>query len=101
MLERRHFQTNTGPAETERADSVPVIRVAGLPFKDLNRNGRLDVYEDWRKSPRRTGRRFTAANDVEEKAGVMMHGTAPANAPAGMGRYYDLAQATSLIRRRK
>ena len=31
--------------------SVSIIRVAGLPFKDLNRNGRLDPYEDWRKSP--------------------------------------------------
>ncbi len=25
-----------------------VLRVDGLEFKDLNRNGKLDPYEDWR-----------------------------------------------------
>ncbi len=29
--------------------TVALLAVDGLKFKDLNKNGRLDVYEDWRK----------------------------------------------------
>ncbi len=28
--------------------SAPLVKVDGLTFKDLNRNGKLDPYEDWR-----------------------------------------------------
>ena len=31
--------------------SVPILKVGNLEFKDLNRNGQLDKYEDWRLSP--------------------------------------------------
>ena len=30
------------------ADITPILDVDGLKFKDLNKNGSLDVYEDWR-----------------------------------------------------
>jgi beta-glucosidase len=78
--------------------SVKIIRVGGLPFKDLNKNGRLDAYEDWRKSPKERAADLLQRMSTEEKAGVMMHGTAPANGPAGMGNAYDLGQAGRLIR---
>lgn len=29
--------------------SIKILTVHGLKFKDLNRNGVLDIYEDWRK----------------------------------------------------
>jgi beta-glucosidase len=29
--------------------SAPIVAVGGLRFRDLNRNGRLDAYEDWRR----------------------------------------------------
>jgi beta-glucosidase len=29
-----------------------IIEYDGLKFKDLNNNGKLDPYEDWRLSPR-------------------------------------------------
>ncbi|MEY4255845.1 MAG: hypothetical protein RLZZ141_1072, partial [Pseudomonadota bacterium] len=35
------------------ARSKPVIQSRGLSFKDLNANGRLDPYEDWRVAPER------------------------------------------------
>ena len=38
------------------ARTAPRLSVDGLAFKDLNRNGKLDPYEDWRLSARR-GRR--------------------------------------------
>ncbi|MCF0160589.1 MAG: hypothetical protein HUJ99_07345, partial [Bacteroidaceae bacterium] len=30
---------------------VTLIEDGGYAFKDLNKNGKLDVYEDWRKTP--------------------------------------------------
>ena len=30
------------------ARTAPLLKVGGLSFKDLNRNGALDPYEDWR-----------------------------------------------------
>ncbi len=37
------------PAQPEIGATVkPIIEVDGLLFKDLNNNGKLDVYEDWR-----------------------------------------------------
>ena len=29
--------------------TAPILQANGYAFKDLNRNGQLDVYEDWRK----------------------------------------------------
>ncbi len=34
-----------------KAQVKDVIKVRGRYFKDLNGNGRLDRYEDWRQSP--------------------------------------------------
>jgi len=31
--------------------SVKIIEKHGLKFKDLNKNGKLDKYEDWRLTP--------------------------------------------------
>ena len=78
--------------------SVKIIRVAGLPFKDLNKNGVLDPYEDWRKTPQERAADLLKRMNLDEKVGVMMHGTAPAaGGTAGMGSRYDLAQASRLI----
>lgn len=54
--------------------AVPLIRVDGLEFRDLNRNGRLDAYEDWRLPARVRAQSLAAAMTLEEKAGLMMHG---------------------------
>ena len=83
------------------ARSAPIIQVGGKKFKDLNRNGRLDPYEDWRRTP--GGRAFdlVARMTLEEKAGMMMHGTARSSGPLGMvgaGTGYDTAAMGRLIR---
>ncbi len=65
------------PKLTQR--SVKIIQVAGLPFKDLNKSGTLDPYEDWRKTPKQRAADLLQHMTLEEKVGVMMHGTAPAN----------------------
>jgi beta-glucosidase len=54
--------------------TVPLVRVDGLAFRDLNRNGTLEPYEDWRLPARVRTASLVAAMSLEEKAGVMMHG---------------------------
>jgi beta-glucosidase len=80
--------------------SVGLITAGGLQFKDLNKNGRLDIYEDWRQSPENRTKDLLKQMTLEEKAGVMMHGTVPASSPSGVpgsGDHYDLERAEKLI----
>jgi beta-glucosidase len=79
---------------------APVLKQGGLQFKDLNRNGVLDPYEDWRLSPEQRARDLVGRMTVEEKAGAMMHGTARSGGPTGavgMGGQYDTAANRALI----
>ena len=81
--------------------SAPLLTVDGLQFKDLNRNGRLDGYEDWRRSPGERTADLLRQMSVEDMAGAMVHGTLPAgggpNASIGMGSGYDLEKSRALI----
>ena len=79
---------------------APVLQQDGVRFRDLNRNGVLDAYEDRRLSPEQRARDLVARMTVEEKAGAMMHGTARSDGPmgfAGMGGAYDTAAIRALI----
>src|SRR5258706_13101633 len=80
---------------------APVLQKDGLQFKDLNRNGVVDPYEDWRLPPAQRAHDLVARMTLEEKAGTMMHGTVRAvggpMASAGMGGQYDTASARALI----
>jgi beta-glucosidase len=82
------------------ARSAPVLQVDGLRFKDLNRNGALDPYEDWRLSPDARAADLVRRMTLEEKAGTMMHGTARSGGPggsAGVGAAYDTVANRALI----
>lgn len=77
---------------------VAVIQQDGLAFKDLNKDGMLTPYEDWRLSPHQRARDLVARMTLEEKAGVMMHGSAPApGSSIGRGEVYDIAAAATMI----
>src|SRR5438874_9186811 len=79
---------------------APVLRQDGLQFKDLNRNGVLDPYEDWRLPPDQRARDLLGRMTLEEKTGAMMHGTARSIGPtgtAGMGVQYDAAANRALV----
>ena len=83
------------------ARSAAIIQLGGLKFKDLNRNGRLDPYEDWRLSPSARAKDLVSRMTLEEKAGMMMHGTARSAGPLGMvgaGGAYDTAATGRQIR---
>ncbi|NSZ15225.1 glycoside hydrolase family 3 protein [Agrobacterium vitis] len=82
--------------------SAAILTVDGKTFKDLNRNGRLDPYEDWRLTPAERASDLVSQMTLIEKAGLMMHGTAPAlasgsEAGQGRGSGYDLERIKPLI----
>jgi beta-glucosidase len=65
---------------------VKIIQVDGLAFKDLNKNGALDTYEDWRKPVAERAKDLAAKMTVEQIAGLMLysrHQAVPAS-EAGM-----------------
>ena len=53
----------------------PVLRVNGLYFKDLNNNGVLDKYEDWRLTSEERAKDLVSKMTLEEKAGMMVINT--------------------------
>lgn len=55
--------------------SAPSLGVDGLRFRDLNRNGVLDPYEDWRLAPQARAAHLISLMSLEEKAGAMIHAT--------------------------
>ncbi len=80
--------------------SAPVLTVDGLTFKDLDRNGKLDPYEDWRLSANVRAADLVQRMSLEELAGLMVHGTLPSSgplAPLGVGKEYDLAKVRHFI----
>jgi beta-glucosidase len=52
--------------------TVNILTIAGLQFKDLNRNGRLDKYEDWRLSNEERTKDLLLKMSLEEKVGFML-----------------------------
>ncbi len=78
--------------------SVTIIEKRGLKFKDLNKNGELDKYEDWRLTPDERSKDLLSKMSVEEKAGFMlinslnMVGTRAAEASEGKLKASDLSE---------
>ncbi|RKS72790.1 beta-glucosidase [Motilibacter peucedani] len=90
---------STTPQAVLGARGVPLLHVSGLVFKDLDRNGRLDTYEDWRKPAKTRALDLVGRMTLAEKAATMVHGTLPtasASVPGG-GSSYDLAGARAII----
>lgn len=52
---------------------APILEVDGLMFKDLNENGILDDYEDWRLLPAERAADLVQRMDEVEKAAQMLH----------------------------
>ena len=52
-----------------------ILDVDGLKFKDLNKNGSLDVYEDWRKPVEERVNDLLAQMSTTDKAAQMLHMT--------------------------
>lgn len=76
-----------------------IVQADGLRFRDLDRDGKLSPFEDWRLSPEARAADLVARMTLEEKAGEMMHGTLPAlgGMVPGRGQGYDLDKLKPLI----
>ena len=58
------------------ASGVTILNVGGRPFKDLNRNGALDPYEDWRLSAEERAKDLASKLSIEEICGLMIYSSA-------------------------
>lgn len=81
--------TNPGGATLGYSSSsgVKLLTVNGFAFKDLNKNGKLDKYEDWRLPVSERAKDLASKLSVEQIAGLMLysaHQAIPA-APRGFG----------------
>jgi beta-glucosidase len=85
--------------------SVPLLTVGELQFKDLNRNGKLDKFEDWRLSPEERADDLLLQLSIADMAGLMVHGTLPAvggaEASIGRGSGYDAEKSREFIAERR
>jgi len=64
----------------------------GYAFKDLNRNGELDEYEDWRLNPDERAEDLASKMTIEQIAGLMLysrHQAIPAMGRGYMGGNYN------------
>lgn len=52
---------------------APILEIDGLKFKDLNKNGVLDPYEDWRLPVDVRVENLLSQMTIEEKVGQMFH----------------------------
>ena len=85
-------------------DTAKIIQVDGYAFKDMNGNGKLDLWEDWRQSPEDRAKALAESMSAEEILPLMWHNgcnstTAPlsdddaASLKAGMRAGVSRAQA--------
>jgi beta-glucosidase len=78
--------------------SVTIIQKQGLKFKDLNKNGKLDKYEDWRLTAAERSKDLLSRMSLEEKVGFMlinsanMVGSRAAEASGGKLAASDLSE---------
>jgi beta-glucosidase len=66
---------------------VKILEVNGLKFKDLNKNGKLDKYEDWRLSFDVRAKDLASKLSVEQIAGLMLY-SRHQSIPARAGGYF-------------
>ena len=82
--------------------SAPILKDKGNAFKDLNRNGQLDPYEDWRLDAHTRAKDLAARLSIEEIAGLMLyssHQAVPADATAYVNSGYTSSDLTRQQRR--
>jgi beta-glucosidase len=84
-----------------RTENLNLLQIDNFFFKDHNKNGALDLYEDWRMTPEDRAEHLASLMTVEEKAGAMLHGTLPIDQPQNsIALNYDLLLSKELIRDR-
>ena len=71
---------------------IQILTVNGKKFKDLNKNGKLDKYEDWRLSADERAKDLASKMSVEQISGLMLysrHQALPAPADGYRAGHYN------------
>jgi beta-glucosidase len=74
------------------ASGIKLLTVTGLAFKDLNKNGTLDAYEDWRLPVATRAKDLAGKLSIGQIAGLMLysrHQSIPAAGAGYMGGTYN------------
>ncbi len=66
--------TQDGAPTIGVADEAKIIQVDGYAFKDLNGNGKLDLFEDWRQPVDTRAAALAETLTIEEAAPLLFHG---------------------------
>jgi len=69
------------------ASGVTLIENKGYAFKDLNKNGILDAYEDWRLPVEERAKDLVSQMSVEQMAGLMLY-SAHQSIPSGSRGFF-------------
>ena len=69
------------------SSGVKILTDGGFAFKDLNKNGALDRYEDWRLSYEDRGKDLAHQLSLEQIAGLMLYSSHQAIPARGSGRF--------------
>ena len=70
----------------------------GFVFKDLNRNGEVDIYEDWRRSLSERAEDLAASLSIDEIAGLMLYSEHQAVPTDSAGYWSSTYNGVSLSR---
>lgn len=74
MCSTNKVTTNIGQPQLG-SRTVEALKINGLQFKDLNKNHKLDKYEDWRLSTDERVQDLVSQMTIEEKIGFMLIST--------------------------
>jgi beta-glucosidase len=70
----------------DTVSGVKLVFAGGYAFKDLNKDGKLNPYEDWRLTAEDRARDLASRLSIEEIAGLMLY-SAHQSIPAGRSRF--------------
>lgn len=65
----KYYRNENGP--TIGVTVKNAINVDGMYFRDINGDGKLNVYKDWRKSPEERAKALAADLSIDEKIGLL------------------------------
>ena len=71
------------PSRYSTSSGIKLVFDKGFAFKDLNRNGKLDPYEDWRLSADERAKDLASKMSIEQIAGLMLYSAHQAIPAAG------------------
>lgn len=77
---------------------ISLLERDGYVFKDLNRNGELDVYEDWRRPLGERAENLAALLSIDEIAGLMLYSEHQAVPTDSAGYWSSTYNGVSLSR---